>query len=456
MMSGDTLQRYGNSFQTKVLACLLKDRLFLQQISDILDPKFFSSDPAQWLVRTIVQYFNEYKDAPTLDVLKIKVGEIDVDILKTTVIDTLKDVMKQVDAEDLQYVKDQITNFCKNQKLKNAILSSVELLKEGKYDDIKNRIDDAMKAGVDKNIGHDYMQMIGDRFQENRRNTIETPWEVINEIMDGGLGKGELGIFVAPAGIGKSMALVNIAAHAVEKGLNVIYYTLELNENYVGSRFDSYYTGIPSQDLKFHQPEVVQAVGKLKGKLVVKYYPTKTATISMLSAHIEKCMLQGIKPDLILVDYADLLRDTGAKSNARHDVMLGSIYEDLRGMAGTYQVPIYTASQANRSALEDDIIEAGKISESYAKIMIADFVVSLSRKTTDKISGTGRWHVIKNRFGPDGLTFPSKMNMSVCKINIFAENTIQGIETKKVMNNESEVVRQALQNKFAELSGLMS
>jgi replicative DNA helicase len=273
-------------------------------------------------VRTIIQYFNEYKDAPTLDVLKIKVNELDVDILKTTVVDTLKDVMKQIDAEDLQYVKDQITNFCKNQKLKNAILSSVELLKEGKYDDIKNRIDDALKAGVDKNIGHNYMEMIGDRFQENRRNTIETPWEVINEIMDGGLGKGELGIFVAPAGIGKSMALVNIAAHGVSKGLNVIYYTLELNENYVGSRFDSYYTGIPSQDLKFNQAEVVEAVGKLKGKLVVKYYPTKTATISMLSAHIEKCMLQGIKPDLIVVDYADLLRDTGAKSNARHDVML--------------------------------------------------------------------------------------------------------------------------------------
>ena len=158
---------------------------------------------------------------------------------------------------------------------------------------------------------------------------------------------------------------------------------------------------------------------------------------------------------MVLVDYADLLRDTGVKGATRHDIMLGNIYEDLRGLAGTYQVPIYTASQANRSALEEDVIDASKISESYTKVMIADFVVSLSRKTTDKISGTGRWHVIKNRFGPDGLTFPSKMNMSVCKINIFAENTIQGMETKKVMANDEEVVRKALQNKFAELSGLI-
>lgn len=455
-MTGDTLQRFGNAFQTKVIAALLRDKIFLQQITDILDPKYFSSDAAQWVVKTINQYFTEYKTTATFDVLKVKVDAIEVDILKTTVVELLKEVVKQLEADDLTFVKDQITNFCKNQKLKNAILNSVELLKIGKYDDIKKLVDDAMKAGIDKNIGHDYMEMIGDRFQENKRNTIQTPWEVINEIMDGGLGKGELGVFVAPAGIGKSMALVNMAAHAVQKGLNVVYYTLELNENYVGSRFDSYYTGIPSQDLKYHQEEVTEAVGKLPGRLVIKYYPTKTATITMLSAHLEKCMLQGIKPDLVLVDYADLLRDGTSKGgNTRHDIMLANIYEDLRGMAGTYQVPVYTASQANRSALEEDIIEADKISESYGKIMVADFVVSLSRKTTDKISGTGRWHVIKNRFGPDGLTFPSKMNMSVCKINIYADNTIQGKEANKVMANSDEVIRKTLQNKFNELSGIV-
>jgi hypothetical protein len=175
----------------------------------------------------------------------------------------------------------------------------------------------------------------------------------------------------------------------------------------------------------------------------------------MLAAHVEKCTLQGVKPDIILVDYADLLRDVGAKTAARHDIMLSNIYEDLRGMAGTLQVPIWTASQANRSALEEDIIEADKIAESYSKVMIADFVVSLSRKTTDKISGTGRYHIIKNRFGPDGLTFPSKMNMSVCKIQIFAENTLQGKEANKVMQNSSEVIRKTLQNKFQELQGLV-
>ena len=433
----------------------MKDRAFLQQVHDIIDPKYFSSESAQWLAKTTLTYFNQYKSPPTLEVLKVETDKIDIDILKTTVIENIREVLKYAEAEDSEYIKDKTLDFCKNQKLKAAILKSVELLKSGKYDEIKASVDEAMKAGTDRNIGHEYMDDIAARFVENKRNTIQTPWDVVNEIMDGGLGTGEMGVFVAPAGIGKSMALVNIAADAAKKGLSVIYYTLELSETYVGARFDSHYTGIPSQDLKYHQEEVVEALKGVKGKLIIKYYPTKTATVNTISAHIDKCIMQGIKPDVILVDYADLLRDTGVKGAIRNDIMLGNIYEDLRGLAGTYQVPLYTASQANRSALEEDVIEADKIAESYAKVMVADFVVSLSRKTADKISGTGRWHIIKNRFGPDGLTFPSKMNMATAKIDIYAENTVLGKEAKKMMQNEDEVIRKALANKFSELNSLI-
>ncbi len=454
-MQGDTLQFYGTGFQNKVLAVLIKDRVFLQQVHDIIDPKYFSSESSQWIAKTILKYFDQYKSPPTLEALKIYVDQVDVDVLKTTIIENIKEVLRFAESEDFQFVKDKTLEFCKNQKIKGAILKSVELLKSGKYDEIKLSIDDAMKAGSDRNIGHEYIDDIALRFVENKRNTIPTPWDVVNEIMDGGLGTGEMGVFVAPAGIGKSMALVNIAAHAAKRGLNVIYYTLELSETYVGARFDSHYTGIPSQDLKFHQEEVVETLKNVKGKLIIKYYPTKTASVNTIAAHIDKCIMQGVKPDVILLDYADLLRDTGVKGAVRNDIMLGNIYEELRGLAGTYQVPLYTASQANRSALEEDIIEADKIAESYAKVMVADFVVSLSRKTADKISGTGRWHVIKNRFGPDGLTFPSKMNMATAKIDIFAETTVMGKEAKSLMQNESEVIRKALSNKFAELNNLI-
>jgi len=248
-----------------------------------------------------------------------------------------------------------------------------------------------------------------------------------------------------------SWGLINVGSHAVKQGLNVVHYTLELNEGYVGQRYDAVLTGIANQNLKYNLEDVEAAVSKLKGNLVIKYYPTKTASCSTIRAHIEKMILIGKKPDLVIVDYADLLRGSVSKREMRHE--LESIYEDLRGIAGEYEVPLYTASQANRSALEMDVIEADKISESYSKIMIADFVLSLSRKVTDKIAGTGRWHIIKNRFGPDGLTLPSKMNMSNGQIHIYEETSADGKDTKATMQSGEDLLKKSLSQKYKEIQG---
>jgi len=446
----DNFSKFGYSFQMKLMAALFTDKAFLQQILDILDPKYFESETNIWIVRCIIDYFNKYKQQPTLEVMKVELDKVENDVLKTTIVENLKEVTKHLHSSDQDFIKDEAIEFCKNQVIKNAIMSSVDLLQTGQYDQIKTNIDNAMKAGSERDIGHEYNVAVDDRFSETTRKTVATNWDSINSVMDGGLGPGELGVFVAPAGIGKSWGLVNVAAHAVKNGLNVIHYTLELSAPYVGLRFDSVFTGIAAQNLKYHIDEIKESVNNLEGNLVVKYYPTKTASVNTLKAHIEKCILQDKKPDVIIVDYADLLRGAGRTQDLRHE--LGNIYEDLRGMAGEYEIPVWTASQANRSALEEDVIGADKIAESYAKIMTADFVISLSRKIEDKISGTGRWHVIKNRFGPDGITFPSKMNTSNGQINIYEETSVQGKAAQKTMDTGDELLRKRLANKFSELT----
>jgi hypothetical protein len=380
--------------------------------------------------------------------MKVKIEAVEHDVLKQQIVDHLKDAWKFTEASDLQFIKEQALDFCKNQEIKKAILSSVDLLKNGRYDDIKAKIDDALKAGGDKDIGHDYMTSIEERYTDAVRDTKETPWEVLNELTDGGLGKGELAVFVAPAGIGKSWGLINIGANAVKKGMTVLHYTLELNEAYVGLRYDSVITGIANQNLKHYQSQVKDELEKLDGELIIKHYPTKSVSVMGLRSHIEKCIMNDKKPDVVIVDYADLLRGHGQEK--RHE--LEGIYEDLRGMAGEYEIPVWTASQANRSALEEDVIDASKIAESYGKVMVADFVISLSRKVADKLAGTGRWHVIKNRFGPDGITLPSKMNTSNGQIHIYADTSVQGKDTQKQMDKGSEYTRQMLARKFKEIS----
>lgn len=444
----DRLSSYGYSFQIKVITALFTDKMFLQQIADILLPSYFESDANNWIITNILEYNKEYKTTPTLEVMKVKLDSVDHDVLKEQIKSQLKDAWKFTESDDLQFIKQQTIDFCKNQEIKKAILTSVDLLKHGQYEEIKTKIDNALKAGGDKNIGHDYMTSIDARYNESVRFTKETPWEVINELTDGGLGKGELGVFVAPAGIGKSWGLINIGANSIKKGLKVIHYTLELNEAYVGLRYDSVITGIPNQNLKHYQSQVKEELGKINGELIIKYYPTKSVSVLGIRSHIEKCIMQDKKPDVVIVDYADLLKGYGQEK--RHE--LEGIYEDLRGMAGEYEIPVWTASQANRSALEEDVIDASKIAESYGKVMVADFVISLSRKVQDKLAGTGRWHVIKNRFGPDGITLPSKMNTSNGQIHIYTDTSIQGKETQKQMDKGEEFTRKMLSRKFQEIN----
>jgi len=443
----DRLSDFGYNFQIKFIASLFSDRAFLQQIMDILEPSYFEAEANKFIVETIKDYFLKYKQVPTTEVMKVKIQDIENEVLAKTVVENLKDSFRFLEASDLDFVKEESLKFCKNQKLKRAILESVDMLKAGEFDSIKTKIDEAMKAGSERSIGHEYNSSIDARYEKSVRNVIPTNWDVINDLSDGGLGKGELGVFVAPAGIGKSWALINVGAAAIRNGLKVIHYTLELNEAYVGLRYDSVFSGIAAQDLKYHLEDVKKVVGKLKGQLIVKQYSTKTASVPTLSGHIEKCRMQGLVPDLIIVDYADLLRGKGTERR----IELGNIYEDLRGLAGEQDLPIWTASQANRSSLSDDIIGAEKIAEDYSKIMTADFVVSLSRKIEDKLAGTGRWHVIKNRFGPDGITFPSKMNASNGTIEIYQEDSLEGKETRTDMNNHNEFLRKMLKNKFEEM-----
>ena len=445
------LSDYGHAFQLKLIASLFIDKPFLQQVAEILNPKYFESESNQFVVENVLQYFREYKDTPTLDVLKVKLQDEQNESFKLTVVDNLKQIYKYLDSNDLQFVKDETLKFCQNQCVKAAIVESVDIVTgpSPDYGMVRSKIDDALKAGQSQEIGHEWNEDVDSRYEISCRDTVPTGWQAIDDLMDGGLGAGELGVFVAPAGIGKSWALVNVGSNAAKKGLNVVHYTLELNEAYVGLRYDSVTTGIAAQNLKYNVEEVKEKVKEVEGDIVIQYYPTKSAGTLNLLAHMERCKLQGKKPDLVIVDYADLLKPNGKNLDVR--LQLGNIYEDLRGIAGEYGIPIWTASQANRSALEDDVIEADKISESYNKIMIADFVVSLSRKIEDKANGTGRLHVIKNRFGPDGITLPSKANMSNGKFEIFTEASVQGKQAKAIMENGGETMRKILAQKMKEM-----
>jgi len=441
----ESLVKYGTSFQSKIISSLLNDVKFTKQIIDILEISYFDSDSNKFIIKTIQDYFAKYKTVPTMEALKVFIDDIENDVLKSGVVDFLRQAWAHRESPDLEFVKEKTLEFCKNQVIKNAIMESVELLDNHQYDEIKGVIDKAMRAGVERDIGHEYITGFEERMTEQARNTLPTKWDSINELMDGGLAGGELGVIVAPAGIGKSWTLQALGAEAVKKGKTVIHYTFELNAEYVGLRYDTIVSGQPTGNLQYYKEDVLKAIGKLKGDLIIKYYPTRTASVNTITAHLQQCELQGIKPDLVIVDYADIMKSTQHFTEKRHQI--GHIYEELRGMAGEFEIPIWTASQANRSSLEEEVIGADKVAEDYSKVMTADFVMSMSRKVEDKIANTGRFHVIKNRFGPDGITFPATINTNTGYIMIYESTTVGGKEVQGKMNNADEYFRKTLSQK---------
>ena len=161
----ETLTQFGTSFQSKIIASLMSDVKFIQTISDILEPDMFDSDSNKWLVKSIREYFYEYKKQPTLEVVKYKIDEIDNDVLKSGVVEKLRDVWKNIEATDLEFVQSETLDFCKNQTLKNAILESVDMLENKDYDGIKSTIDNAMKAGTTRDLGHDYIPSLEMRLE---------------------------------------------------------------------------------------------------------------------------------------------------------------------------------------------------------------------------------------------------------------------------------------------------
>jgi len=442
----ENFSKFGKNFQEKLVHCMFYDRSFFDQMTDVFDIYFLELKYLRLFYSRLAEYRKTYEKHPSVDIM--------ASVIKTELEEESEVVRKQVKdyfariavtelVEDVEYVKATALDFCKKQKLKEAIMKSVGLLKTSSFDEIKEVIDGAMKLGLDNNHGYDYLLDFEERFLLKSRNPMATGWKTIDDIIKGGLGRGELGVVIAPTGAGKSMALVHLGAEAVKAGKNVVYYTLELLDTMVAARFDSCITGVKLQDLTKFKDLIYDDVKDLEGRLIVKEYPTKSANVNKLKQHLEKLRFAGFEPDLIIVDYGDLLSPISSYKEKR--IELETIYEDLRGLAQEFECPLWTASQTNRSGLNAEVVTMESISEAFNKCFVADFIFTLSRTITDKSNNSGRIFVAKNRNGPDGIVYPIFMDTSNIKIDILAPT---GETADELNENAAKRQEETLREKY--------
>ena len=435
-----TFSRYGKSFQEQLCVVILDDRPFADQIEEVLDVNFLELRYLKLFLKVIFQYRQKYGVHPSRQILGtiLRSGIDDENELTQQQVREYYARVMSTRLENQEYIKDTALDFCRKQNLKSAMVKSIGLLQNSSFDEIALVINKSLKLGADNDAGYDWKKDFEERFKPKFRNPVTTGWPLIDGICQGGLGQKELGVVIAPTGVGKSMALVHLGTQALKEGKTVVHYTLELQDTVVGSRYDSCLTRIELGDLVTFKEKVYEEVQDIEGRLIIKEYPTKSASTHTLKTHLERLRMKDTPIDMIIVDYADLLRPVTAQREKRNE--LESIYEELRGLAQEYKCPVWTASQTNRSGLNAEVVTMESISEAFNKCFVSDFIFSISRTVDDKLANTGRVFIAKNRNGPDGIIYPLFMDTNTVSMKIL----------EPTHENEVEVSPQVQKQKLAE------
>ena len=427
----ENLGVFGKSFQENLCKLLLYDRPFCDQMQEVLDVGFFELKYLQLFTEKLFNSKTKYQVHPTNEALTaILRSEIQDQnpVLQKQVRDFFVRLSTDENIADREYTKSKALDFCKKQVLKDAIMKSVPLINRCSFEEIEKLIKEALRLGLDNDYGYDYIKDFEERFLVKARNPISTGWPKIDKITHGGLGSGELGVVIAPTGAGKSHVLVHFGAAALKAGKNVVHITLELADTVVAQRYDACLTGYNLNHLMEKKEDILEKIQDIDGQLIVKEYPTKSATVGMIKNHLEKIRQHEMPVDMVILDYGDLVRPSGGNKNSekRHD--LESIYEDLRAIAQEFKCPVITASQTNRKGLNEEVITMESISEAFNKCFVADFIISLSRTVKDKNCNIGRIFVAKNRNGPDAMIYSVFMDPSTVTIKVLEQADVQEVQ----------------------------
>ena len=446
--------KFGKAFQEKVFQSMLTDVHWSAQMIEVMSSAYFDLKYLSFLCERYYSYYEKYKTFPTLAILitiiKEDLSKSKDHVLRDQIIEYLHRMKTNPDVGDLQYVKDKSLEFCKRQAFKDALEQSVELIQTEKYESVINIMKEAISVGMPNTAGHNFFDDIEARFVQINRQVCPTGLDRIDsqDILRGGLGRGELGVIAANTGVGKSHFLVAMGCAAMKAGKNVIHYTFELSEHDTGKRYDSNLCNIPSNEIIERKKEVIDKYNSMElGKLIIKEYPTGSASVMTLRNHIEKLTLKGFKPSLVTVDYADVMKSSKSYDSLRHELKL--IYTELRNLAVELNIPIWTASQANKDSSKSDVVGLENLGESYGKAQVADVVLSISRKPMEKSTGSGRIFVAKNRAGRDGLLFPINIDTAKSKFEILDDNELT---LNEAVSQDNNAMKNKLREKWKEVN----
>jgi len=449
----DSIEPFDVDYQNRFLNVFISDREgFTERIIDVAYPEYFDAYQ-KLLLDYEIKFFNQYKEVARFSTLRDIVSEKEKGMNKEILLGLIEKIEK-TKVENVQYVKDSSYRYFKERSVKNCLFELVTHWKKHNYDSMKKTLEDALKAGEPKETGHNYVQDVIKRLSKDFRNPI-TALPSLDSYIGGGLSAGEMGVVLAQAGGGKSMFLVAFASNAFLAGKKVLYYTLELAEEVVGQRFDSCINQIHLKNV-WDFPDVIQEraeeIFANGGELIVKKFNSGQASLNTLMSHIRTLETHdNFKPDIIFIDYGDLLKPVDNFSEKRH--ALDSIYVGIRGMADELRIPIWNAAQTGRSGMDTDKVSLSSIAESLGNARTADVIISVGRDPDGENPTDAKIGILKNRNGQAGIFLDATFDTSKIFIDIKPIDPAQiGIKKKKPVQEKPETISNIMKDPEDELN----
>lgn len=405
---------YNYDIQKLYLEMFLSDAETFIRCQNIFDPENFDQrlrEPAEF----INKYVDEYKVMPEAAIVNASCGTE----LQPT----------QLPKENYDWLMDEFENFSRHKGLERAIVKSADLLEKGDYGPVEKLVKDAIQISLNKDMGTNYFEDPRARLEKLKSNNgqISTGWPSVDKKLYGGFNRGELNIFAAASGGGKSLFLANLGVNWALMGLNVIYLTFELSENLVSMRLDSMTTGIGTREIFKQIDDVelkVKMLEKRSGHMQIKYMPSGK-NVNDLRAYLKEYQVKtGLKPDVLLIDYLDLMMPLSVKVSPS-DLFVKDKYvsEELRNLAMETQCITVTASQLNRSAVEEIEFDHSHISGGLSKIQTADNVIGIFTSRAMKERGRYQIQFMKTRSSSGvGQKVDLEFNLDTLRISDLGED----------------------------------
>ena len=437
MATNKNFEYLGNNFQIQLLNQIVLDKEFSHSIVEVIENNYFENKYFKIIIQMIKEYHKKYDHTPSFDTLEqITKSELQQETAVKVVLDTIKKI-KNAPVDGADFVQEKALKFCKQQELQKVMKQAQKIIDGGEfenYDTLEEMVREALMVGSKDTSMMNVFSNLDQVLAEDYRHPIPMGIPGIDRLLKGGLAKGELGVILAPTGVGKSTILTKIANHGYNLGFNVLQIFFEDNPQIIQRKHFTLWTKIHPDELSDKKDEVIAKVKEIEttmpNQLILKKIPSDTITMNQIKNEVRKLIADGTKIDMIVLDYIDCVlpnKDLGNEWKSE-----GSVMRAYEAMCHELNVVGWTATQGSRASIASEVVTTDQMGGSIKKAQVGHVIITIAKTLPQKEMKLATIAITKSRIGDDGVVFENcKFDNSMIEIDTESTTTFLGIEEQK-------------------------